>query len=1043
MRHLPTGRGQHHKCSATTRRMWAFEESAAAASIDLCGGLAVAATGAPGRASDGWLGPTYATFGGAAGYTTGAGFDHAQLVANAWTIRCVWRRRASLAGTIFCYGGNSALATNNVLARLKMLVDGTLTFEWEDATPTLRSVNVAGFVLPLGKWVDIELVRTTATNVDLYVNGRKVASMNMTAANSGGSLSLWNIGMDEGAANKIQGDLGELTLETVAQSAVTIYDDWRRAMLWAFPTSVYGRVKMKDGLGVYRDMTALEGYDWVDSFSISENVDDPCETATINLVREHDDLSLANLVTSSKLNLTDVTNLASYSPLVTAFTETLIEMARVPLAHVPLAADWQQRFHGYIDEPDWGGDGNLKAEARDDGCKLVDDFMSTDLWTDADPFPAGVSCAADPVTGAGRASMEEAIQNVLNHFSGAVAPTLNAPSPANVCLLEWDQKKDSLMAICRLIAGTRAWDFGYMFDETPGQNTTRPTLIDPGRSRVDADGVFTREDYATVSRAALSVLGIRNRVMLTYGDKSNRNGDLVPVPTTITVVDNTSKAKFGGFYRTIFVTEGDSSPVKDSATATVMANGIRDDLKDPLVAGTVPVNFCAFECELYDIDTFVGDNVTWTGDQVLATSTLQLEYKEGAGKVDLGVRGSPSAGHRRWLEKDSRPGMHPTSWGVGGNSNTSNTHHGLDGRHSFRVFDQASHEVRHGVGIKGSLVKNADFDRWTLGAGFCPDSWFTGDPEDSTHTPGHANKRQRSLTSLTKTLAISSTNLTSARSILFDRNVYVPSLVSEFFQVEEGKVYGIEFIAKRNNAGLGLKFAIEWYDGAKAWLSDATTFTWATGGSGTFIKTKSQGQSVGNVYTAPANARFARLRVWSPTSGPAIYNPNAADYLLDFATVYLVAPDLYVYLGADQTPITDATLTTVQFNTALYDFYAAFDLATFTWTCPEDGFYDILTCLGGKVTGTMCTFQALQVGIIGGAGPLGSIFGASVPFRDAAAANVVSGRATSAYSGYFAKGDTLTSKGWITQVAGTTPVRAWIAGQATTFLRIKQRSLDA
>jgi hypothetical protein len=1102
MRHLNTGRGHHHKCTANTFRMFMIAEATAtAALLDMIGGTSLTITGTPTLGTDGWLGPNYRSFDGSTNGASGggAGSDAVKLTANTWTIGLVWRRRASAAGTIFCFGGNSGTVANNVLARLKMASDGGLTFEWEDATPTLRSVAIPTYKLPLGKWTYLHIVRTAATTVAVYVNGRLIATLAMTSANSGGTTSIWNVAMDEGAANKISGDLGSLYCESGALAATTLYADVRRATLQAFPTSVRARVKIKNGLGTYVDLTSLEGQDFVDSFTLKEDADTPCESATVNLTREIELLSLANLMTSSKLNLTNVANLSSYSPLIDPARELLIEMARVPLGFTtPASTDWVQRFHGYTDEVDWGGDGSVTVTARDDGGFLIDDFLSTTFTM---PITTGVACAADSTYNPSmpRGSMEEALQDLLNQVSDGVGRTLYAPSAANLCLIQWQQKQDSVMAAARSIAGVKAWDFGYMFDESPGQNTTRPTLIDPGRARVDADGVIDRTDYAQINKASLDVFQVRNRVFVTCADKNNvtdseGGGDPVRAPLNppASSTDSTSKTRYGGIWRTIFITEGETSPIDELSEAQAMSDAILADLKDPLVLVDVDDVSCFFEAELYDIYTMVGDNVHWSGDQVVATAAVKLEYKSGAGSCSLGMRGKPSAGARRWLSLDARPGMAPASW-----NDPARPTRGINQAQIAAINELVYRRSGAGRGLRVDLIRNGEFQQRARGTGYMPDGWWRANASGVPASP-FANGQDTTNT----TMLFEQVGSKSGAGMMHIIGNPQFHMACDFFPVRGNKRISREVVSMYAGTPIAANGYIEWYDEKKAYLSSSTAVlplpirlnapTVDDSGAANAIQvttTLVHGLAVGDYFVIDGTTNYQTLGIngralykvatvnsttqvtatsvsggglaaeagniskWTRSASVSVLAPIGArfaryvfaggnglvgDYYIDKVGFFELSPELRVNLSANQTPIADATWTVVHFNTVTIDSEGAYDNVTnFIWTCPEDGNYRIFAHLAAQVTGTTCTFAALSARLNKNSGTIIAQSPTS-SYLEAAAAATVTGRAAISTHYQFTKGDTLVVEGWISQVTGTVPVRAWVGGADASYLHIKQ-----
>lgn len=1078
MRHLPTGRGHHHKSSSTTHAHWLFDEPSGAAR-DAIGSVALAEVATPGVATTGWLGPAYRSFNGSTQAFAGASTPSASvLTANAWTIGLVWRRRASAAGTILCYGHNTGVATGNVLARLKMSSAGALTFEWEDSGVVLRSQAVATYVLPLNRWTYLHLVRTGATSVQVWANARLVATLAMTAANSGGSLSTWFLGEEEDGTGKIQGDVNSLFVEAKAMSQTEIIEDMRRATLQKFATTVRARVKIKTAAGAYQDFTNLQGHDWVDNFSIRTDADSPCEVLDLSLVREHDYLSLANLVTSSKMNLTNVADLTSYSPAVEVAREVLVDMARVPLGFSPVTADWCGRFHGNIDDVNWGGEGTVKVTARDDGGLLVDDFLREDLNM---PITSGGACSADATTGERRASVEEAIQDILNKFSGASAPTLYAKNAANLCLIPWEQKKDSIMAVCKSIATCRTYGFRYRYDEDPAQLTWRPTLYDVGRDRVDADGALTTDDYGTLGTVAKSVHGIRNNVYITFGDKTNINSDGIKVPKTLNYNDATSKASFGGFWRSIFITEGDTSPIDETTESDTMGNAALSDLKDPVVDVVAPVNDAFFEAELDDIYVFAGDNVHFTAAQNLATSSVRLAYANGAGTTDLGLRGKPTLGTRVWLAKDARPGMNAQPWGASSTSNTQNPNHGKERSDIISTVDALMSRTRWASGIKGGLVKNADFDRCVLGSGYMPDNWFFHDLSSINTTLTSNDRTPFSVYGSAKasgalapsrkysgsSVSVVTDNLSGSASIKFADNVHTDAISSDFFAVEEGQHYQLEAVLKTVvGSGSSTVYAaavfIEWYTQARAYISD-TSVGWTTDywkinrNISSFSKIRSSknvgygGSVAQTVYVAPSTARFARLVIIHGEGLGAPYTAAGDSVVsIDSLNMFLIAREHFAYRnGSDQSGVaygagTEAvgSMSTVLFDAEDYDYGSAYDTGTGLWTAPEDGIWELMAQIRGQVThASAISFDSLNV-VIYSPSRTSELARANGPYENDTPGTTADGTVQVKWRGYMAKGETAEVRMSFTRLSGAPTNRYVKTGIDMTWFRSKLGQIE-
>lgn len=133
------------------------------------------------------------------------------------------------------------------------------------------------------------------------------------------------------------------------------------------------KVEVYDG-GGWRNVTDWEGYNWVESVSIEENVDQPVATAEVLLTRSRGPLlSLANLMADSKANTT--TN--DGNPILAPGREILV-WTGMAIRGTVTPAVWHKVFHGYVDEVAWS-ESPIRLSCRDLGGKLQDTFIETEL----------------------------------------------------------------------------------------------------------------------------------------------------------------------------------------------------------------------------------------------------------------------------------------------------------------------------------------------------------------------------------------------------------------------------------------------------------------------------------------------------------------------------------------------------------------------------------------------------------------------------------------------------------------------------------------
>jgi len=138
--------------------------------------------------------------------------------------------------------------------------------------------------------------------------------------------------------------------------------------------STHVRVQIKDSGGTWRNMTSLDGRDWLIGADWGEGVDQLMADANVSLVRDAQRLSLSPMIEASKLNLLT----GSYSPLVDIGREIKIEVAVKPSYATPVSADWFEAFRGCVESIDFDSD-EMQLQCSDLGSKLARSFIKREL----------------------------------------------------------------------------------------------------------------------------------------------------------------------------------------------------------------------------------------------------------------------------------------------------------------------------------------------------------------------------------------------------------------------------------------------------------------------------------------------------------------------------------------------------------------------------------------------------------------------------------------------------------------------------------------
>ncbi len=470
--------------------------------------------------------------------------------------------------------------------------------------------------------------------------------------------------------------------------------------------AVHMRVQVKDAGGTWRDLSSLSGYNFVDSASVKEEVDQPSATADVTLKREIYSYSLAPLMSASKFN-----NLSGASALLQIGRRIKIETATMARDLTPSGSDWTLAFDGYIDEID-DGSFDVRISCRDLGARLQDTFienekayglgLGTGVYVRKDSTAyalndkivpavrdgywyycttAGTTGTVPPTWAAGpfadgtaawtrggsvlsSNAVENEMQAILDDNVGGITLVVGtgwnnasntfvgaATSPAwNIT--PYNQRRESVMDAVRNLAQQIGADVRYQWNESAGAFSL--TFKDFDRSATSSLRTFGASQYFNVRELRRSIATIRNKVRVIYSDVADVDANAQPKRKTIEVTDATSVSNYGT--RFMEVTEASTSNIDSSSEANKLAYAILGDLCEPTAQQSLELPYF-FAAELGDLYTFSANNVHYDANQKLAVVGIQHSFTPTQARTVLTVRGKPSAGHKGWLERDARPGV--------------------------------------------------------------------------------------------------------------------------------------------------------------------------------------------------------------------------------------------------------------------------------------------------------------------------------------------------------------------------------------------------
>ncbi len=653
---------------------------------------------------------------------------------------------------------SDASSTTNFLRSMRLNSSGQLVVEHEHSTGTDVTSTFTGFAARTNEWVYLVLRVVTATAGDgptgtvtlkAFCNGAPILDpttgnpQSFTVANaSGGSAAVLRIGhdLDSGGTpkNVKARDIAGFYAWAEALTDDEIAEDARRIRLRSFDVRTDAMVRVFNIDGAPVNLADIEDTDFVDSISISKDLDTSTDRATLELGREEQALSLAFLKTESKLNLSDVTSPTSYlAPLIRDDGEIEIFAATIPIGlTASLNEFWaSSRFKGRIDEvDDANGDGAIMLDCRDQGGVFVDTMIEQEIeYGDEPALPA-----------------EDEIQRILNdndndNTNDSVATTdrdgsydpvtLEVVGAPQLNLIPWRQRREPVLTALKTIANISAWDVRFVFAQSPYKQDWRLTYYQPDFDRKDVDAVISPDDVLDVTSLKRSTFGRRTNVRIIYPSTETS----LPTPPTPpagysvsngwynvdgdgnrmvayldlqsdTAIALTNKRQF------MEVQEQQTSQISTVDEAYVMAMGLLRSVEDPGIAKSVTLRGF-IDVELNDMLRFQPIKHLFTVAQNLSVKNISETIGDDV-KTEVQLRGIPSLGWKRLLQLESRPGqgrpgvIDPnqalTDWSTGS---------------MLQVARNLLDRTSYFTGGKFTQIRNPDFASFSAGLQNPPDGW--------------------------------------------------------------------------------------------------------------------------------------------------------------------------------------------------------------------------------------------------------------------------------------------------------------------------------
>lgn len=651
-----TTRGKPPKVTSDTLHMWTLDETSSSDDArDVVGARdlpivssTIVRTAGPSRNG--------ARFTGAAGsgfYSTANDDDD---ISGDLTVSILAREISEDNGVLLSYSGTRS-GTNAEMMRFEVgfTLSGKIRVRFDTgASPfiTLQSYETTN-ALPRRNWHNLITIRKTdqgggLVNIEVWVNGKLWETIASGVGDyDNGANAEWRIAQTFTANTPFDGKIGFVHVETAALSAAAIANLHRRLTLQEGDRWVDMKVEVEDGdsPAVMRNLADLEGENFLRSIKWNNDVDAKTVAGTVETAASIDRFILHFLNESSKLNLTDTTDPASFASMLMAGRDVDVYRAILPRFIEASAADWSKVIEGEVDKVKSSGFGNIMLEFRDKGAIMGYTKIETPTWY------SDLGTPAAPVDD----DSEDVIQMILDDWHPDT-PTLRVEDDISFALHGYEQGKMSIHEAIENITIQRAADCRLWQHPDTGNHEITYFLV--GEDRTDADIVLTDDDYMQVTNLEFDRTRIRNKIEGGYYDDTLLDNHGKPKIQDDVVEDVTSQGKFGKQFMSF--TEASTSQIDTAAELTAMLNTVLDALKDPEAYVSLKCRFLP-EMTVHNLVYLPANDEMWTTAQTLAVQRISQTWSKPEATTTLNLRGKPVFGHRKILAREGGQSEYPST----------------------------------------------------------------------------------------------------------------------------------------------------------------------------------------------------------------------------------------------------------------------------------------------------------------------------------------------------------------------------------------------
>jgi len=662
----------------------------------------------------------------------------------------------SSSGYLFAVWGDNTqqgTAAYQGQAGIFVLNSGQVRTSWRSGgTFTQRSTDI---YLKEDEWYYL-LIRSTEAganrDLEIIVNGVQGYFSPGEGKPTGGSLAGFNIGgVVSGSSDVSNTDMlcSGLYFWDRPLTDEEIRGDFRRGKLDSFNVARSFSVEIEDQNSSAQKLEDFLDEDWISGISYGDETDQVTGLATISLKRSKRKKSMAPLKTDSPVNFSDKLDVLSYSELLRSRAGIEVFSAMTPHLISPDSSDYMSVFKGSINQIDFGGTEEISIECRDLSGPLIDAYIETEYEYGAqykNDDGAVVVSSTLPVQGEMQKILDDNddTQQLVGRpaKTGSYSPiTLRVTGSPDWNIAAYKQRREPVLSAITERASQLAWICKYRY-----QNDTSAWELDfhdPDRDLVSAAKVIKPEDVLAASDARIDDTTVRNVVRVIYqsrepyADAASRpdvntaltipgsyiatNDNMGPdnhgnsTPAYVQIENPASIAKYGRKF--MEVAEESSSQIDTVKEAGRFALGMIQDLDEPQFSHSVTVDYDP-TVSVNDKAIMTPNPLYYTVSQILAVQSVAHTIDNQKKTTQLKLRGKPSAGFKKWLQIEARPGIAQPPV-LDTEESLTDVRTG-DMIATVRTFMD---RTDYYTGGKYLGIRNQNFQQMTRGERYTPDGW--------------------------------------------------------------------------------------------------------------------------------------------------------------------------------------------------------------------------------------------------------------------------------------------------------------------------------